>query len=99
MLRAVVVLAQGAKQRGAFFQSQGLRASGGLHSRLRQRRAQLGFRISGFEIVPQSLALLAKRKLEKIDEAIFRASGVKAKLVLPRRNGETQHGGMYFRRR
>jgi hypothetical protein len=76
MLRAVVVLAQGTIERRTLIQAQGLGAGCGLHSSLRKRRTEARLSVGGLEIVPQCLALLAKGKLEEVDEAVFKSNGI-----------------------
>src|ERR1700678_2463963 len=100
MLRAVGGVSQGKKQRGAFFESQGLGAGGGLHSRMGQGGAQTWLGIVRLEIVPQGFALLAEGELEEIDEAVFDISvAIESEFFLPRSDGEPQSSGMHFGRR
>ena len=99
MLRAVVGVLQGAKERGAFFEGESFGAGGWFYAGLGQGGAQLGFGIVGLEIVPERLALLSEGELQEVDKAAFQTISVEAEFFLPRRHGEAEGGGVYFGRR
>src|SRR4051812_8353448 len=95
MLRRALLLAQGTVDGGALLQAQSLRPSGGLYFCFKQSAFQLRPVVILFQVVPQSLALLSKRKSQEVDETV---SGDTQPLLL-RIHGETQHRGKYLRRR
>src|SRR5258705_7973458 len=76
---------------GLFLEGQGLGANRRFYSSFLQGRAQGLFTVLQFQIVPQRLAFLTKRKLKELDEFLFRD----AEAIKPGRHREPHHRGMH----
>src|SRR5438445_11994347 len=90
MLRALSRVAQGAKNSCTLLQGKSLGTPAGLYCCGGQSRAQFAFGIVRFQVVPQRLAFLSKRKPQEVDKSI----ASHAQLFLLRLDDQPEHRGM-----